>query len=113
MPCVTSQTLLATFREFYRVLRTPGTLLILEISPPPSGLSHSLLRLYMQQCLPRLARWTTGQQETQTLLRYYWDTIAQCVPPATILQAMRQAGFPDTRCEVEFGLFRTYLGRKL
>lgn len=105
--------LLATFREFYRVLRTSGTLLILEISPPPSALGQLLLRLYMRHCLPLLARWTTGQQETHTLLRYYWETMAHCVPPATIVYAMGQAGFPETRCEVECGLFRAYLGRKL
>jgi demethylmenaquinone methyltransferase/2-methoxy-6-polyprenyl-1,4-benzoquinol methylase len=104
--------LLVAFGEFYRVLRHAGTLLILEISPPASRFGRSLMRFYMQRCLPYLAKWTTGQQETQTLMRYYWDTIAHCVPPETILGTMQQVGFTDTRCDVELGLFRAYSGRK-
>jgi demethylmenaquinone methyltransferase/2-methoxy-6-polyprenyl-1,4-benzoquinol methylase len=48
----------------------------------------------------------------QTLMRYYWDTIENCVPPETIIQAIRDAGFAEAGCDVEFDLFRAYFGRK-
>ena len=45
-------------------------------------------------------------------MRYYWDTIENCVPPDTIVQAIRDAGFDEAGCDVEFDLFRAYFGRK-
>jgi demethylmenaquinone methyltransferase/2-methoxy-6-polyprenyl-1,4-benzoquinol methylase len=49
----------------------------------------------------------------QTLMRYYWDTIEHCVPPETIIQAIRDAGFGEAGCAVQFDLFRAYSGHKL
>lgn len=102
----------STFREFYRVLRAPGTLLILEIGTPPDRLSRILFELYLGRLIPWLSRWTTGQPQAQTLMRYYRDTIVHCVPAETILEAMTRAGFTETACTVEWGLFRAYRGCK-
>ncbi|HCK82383.1 MAG TPA: class I SAM-dependent methyltransferase [Candidatus Competibacter sp.] len=101
-----------TFREFHRALRPGGVLVILEIARPASPFKRMLLKWYLGRLIPLLGRLTTGQQDTQTLMRYYWDTIENCVPPDTIVQAIRDAGFNEAGCDVEFDLFRAYFGRK-
>lgn len=105
-------TLNAAFSEFHRVLRPGGSVLILEISRPASRWRRALLGAYLGRLLPWLGRWTTGTTEVRTLLRYYWETIEQCVDPATVLQALCDAGFTEVRCDVEFDLFRCYVARK-
>ena len=101
-----------TFREFHRVLRPGGGLLILEIARPTTPLKRGAIKFYLGRVIPLLSRLTTGQQDAQTLMRYYWDTIENCVPPDTIIQAIRDAGFAEAGCAVEFDLFRAYFGRK-
>jgi len=104
--------LIATFREFRRVLRRGGTVLLLEISRPSKKLNHAVALAYLGRIVPLFARWTTGVAATQTLMRYHWETIEKCVPPETILKAMSAAGFQDVRCEIDLDLFRCYVGRK-
>jgi demethylmenaquinone methyltransferase / 2-methoxy-6-polyprenyl-1,4-benzoquinol methylase len=47
--------------------------------------------------IPALTRVVTGSADAQALTRYYWDTIAECVLPAVILDALRAAGFRDAQ----------------
>ncbi|MCB1776251.1 MAG: class I SAM-dependent methyltransferase [Candidatus Competibacteraceae bacterium] len=101
-----------TFREFHRVLRPGGVLLILEITRPAQPFKRALLKFYLGRVIPLLSRLTTGNRDMQTLMRYYWDTIENCVPPETIIAAIRDAGFAEAGCDVEFDLFRGYFGRK-
>jgi demethylmenaquinone methyltransferase/2-methoxy-6-polyprenyl-1,4-benzoquinol methylase len=100
------------FREFHRALRPGGVLLILEIARPAHPFKRALLKFYLGRLVPLLGWLTTGQRDLQTLMHYYWDTIENCVPPETILQAIRGAGFAEAGCDVEFDLFRAYFGRK-
>jgi len=102
----------ATFHEFHRVLRPGGVLLILEITRPAQPFKRALLKFYLGKVIPLLSRLTTGNRDMQTLMRYYWDTIENCVPPETIIAAIRDAGFTEAGCDVEFDLFRAYSGRK-
>ncbi|NJO67540.1 MAG: hypothetical protein HC826_00765 [Rhodospirillales bacterium] len=43
-------------------------------------------------------------------MRYYWDTIDNCVPPEQILAALDDVGLIHARCDQEFDIFRAYIG---
>lgn len=100
------------FVEYRRVLRPGGRLLILEITPPRSRVARGWLRAYMRGIVPVVARITTRRRDTAKLMRYYWDTIAACVPPNAILEALRDAGFEASR-SVQLGIFSEYVGRRV
>jgi demethylmenaquinone methyltransferase/2-methoxy-6-polyprenyl-1,4-benzoquinol methylase len=57
-----------TFREYFRVLQPGGKLLLLEITPPPSRLSHALLRLYLGRLMPLVARFGHGGRASRELM---------------------------------------------
>jgi demethylmenaquinone methyltransferase/2-methoxy-6-polyprenyl-1,4-benzoquinol methylase len=101
----------AAFSEMRRVLAPGGTLLVMEITPPRSAVARAVLGAYMGSVVPFLTRVRTGSADAAKLMRYYWDTTKLCVPPETILGAMRDAGFPAPRRDVELGIFSEYTAK--
>jgi demethylmenaquinone methyltransferase/2-methoxy-6-polyprenyl-1,4-benzoquinol methylase len=97
--------LVATFREFHRVLRPGGRLLLLEITPPEGRLARAALKAYMRGVVPWLSRAVARRPETPELYRYYWDTIEACAPPARIAEALQAAGFAGFDRVVKLGIF--------
>jgi demethylmenaquinone methyltransferase/2-methoxy-6-polyprenyl-1,4-benzoquinol methylase len=102
----------AAFREFHRVLRPGGKLVVLEITKPAGRVGTVLLKGYMRAFVPLLARVVARRSHTSELWRYYWDTIEACIPPETVLGALREAGFADARRHVELGIFSEYTATK-
>lgn len=100
------------FAEYLRVLKPGGKLLILEITKPESKLGTMLLNAYMKGIVPTLTRIFRRSIKAQLLMRYYWDTIEFCVPPAKILATIDQVGFQQSRREVTFGTFSEYIATK-
>jgi demethylmenaquinone methyltransferase / 2-methoxy-6-polyprenyl-1,4-benzoquinol methylase len=96
------------FRECWRVLKPGGQILVLEISRPPSRLQRQLVRLYLTRVLPLLMALTTRNRNLGRLARYYWDTIATCVPPEVITDSLRRSGFVDVHHHVVGGLLSEY-----
>ena len=80
---------------------------------PKSTLGHKLTRFVWAKVIPGMTLLSTGSRDAKLLMDYYWDTVEQCVPPETILAAMREAGFEQTRFQVVVpGAFCEYTGKK-
>ncbi|MGD8207631.1 MAG: class I SAM-dependent methyltransferase [Thiohalocapsa sp.] len=96
------------FAELARVLRPGGRLLILEMVPPTSRVGYLMAKLYLKHLVPALAFVVTRRADARRLMRYYWDTVSQCVPPDTVMAALAEAGFIDVRRDVLFALLSEY-----
>ncbi|MFZ5788968.1 MAG: class I SAM-dependent methyltransferase [Acidobacteriota bacterium] len=102
--------LAVTFREFHRVLRPGGRVLILEMTPPRSPIGRALLRAYVRGVVPLLARPLMRSSDTGFLWQYFWDTVETCVPPGDILDALESVGFINVRRTLVIGMFSEYTG---
>ena len=101
-----------TFREYLRVLRPGGRLLLMEMTPPPRGMLKRVLKGYMRYVVPSVTRVTTGSGAATTLYAYCWDTFENCVPPEVILDALTEAGFEAPSRGVVVRIFSEYTARK-
>ncbi len=98
----------AAFNEFLRVLKPGGLLCILEFTLPNGSLSRALLKGYMRGVVPWLAARLARHNEMPKLMRYTWETIEACVPPAMVMRGLERAGFHQVTRHVELGIFAEY-----
>ena len=99
----------AAFREYRRVLKSGGILLLLEASPPRSAAFRSVSRFYIRTVIGKGLAAATGNRHMHTLMRYWWDTTESCGSPGSILGALHQVGFVEgTVKELFNGLLRDY-----
>ena len=100
------------FAEMFRVLRPGGRVCLLEITSPEGAVGRTLLKAYLRGLVPAIAAVVSRHRDTPELMRYYWDTIAACVAPVAIMQALGAAGFVAVDRHVELGIFSQYRARK-
>jgi len=100
------------FREYRRVLKPGGKLLILEVTKPANRVGTACFRLYFGRIYPFLTQLFTRSRDARDMMLYYWETMEACVPPATVLGALRAVGLAEVNRNTALGLFSEYTAVK-
>jgi len=101
------------FREFARVLRPGGRVLLLEITRPGNLGGKIIFDVYFGGILPALGLLATGQARAWRLYRYYWRTMAAARPPAAVLTALSEAGFTEVAHSLKYGCLSEYTAKSI
>jgi demethylmenaquinone methyltransferase/2-methoxy-6-polyprenyl-1,4-benzoquinol methylase len=97
------------FREYHRVLRPGGKVLIMEVTKPSGAIGAFLFKLYFGRVYPALTKLFTRSERAREMMVYFWETMDSCVRPASVLEALRASGFEQVRRQSYLGLFSEYI----
>jgi demethylmenaquinone methyltransferase/2-methoxy-6-polyprenyl-1,4-benzoquinol methylase len=79
-------------REFFRVLKPGGTLLILEFFIPKTGLMGALFQLYFHHILPFIG----GILSDRAAYKYLPESVGSFYSPEALQKALSESGFKQT-----------------
>jgi demethylmenaquinone methyltransferase/2-methoxy-6-polyprenyl-1,4-benzoquinol methylase len=101
----------AAVREFHRVLRPGGRLIVLEFSLPTNPVLRGLYNLYFRQVLPRTATLISGDKTGA--YKYLPESVNTFISRETMMSMMRDAGFTQVKqFPMTFGVCICYRGLK-
>jgi demethylmenaquinone methyltransferase/2-methoxy-6-polyprenyl-1,4-benzoquinol methylase len=101
----------AAIREFHRVLRPGGRLIILEFSLPTNALLRGLYNFYFRKILPRTATLISGDRTGA--YKYLPESVNTFIGREQMMCMMRDAGFADVQQHpMTFGVCVCYRGVK-
>jgi len=97
-------------KEFLRVLKPGGQLLIMEFSFPETVLIAPLYRFYFEHILPPVGNWLSG---TDYAYSYLAESVRNFPDDPEFLQLMEQTGFIDLQVrKLTFGIAKIFAGIK-
>lgn len=97
-------------KEFYRVLKPGGKVVILELSLPENRHLRGLYNVYFQHILPWIGGLVSGNKDAY---RYLPASVQAFPPPEQFCTMMRAAGFTRVRHRsLSLGLCRMFVGEK-
>jgi demethylmenaquinone methyltransferase/2-methoxy-6-polyprenyl-1,4-benzoquinol methylase len=98
-------------KEFHRVLRPGGRVIILEFSLPTNAILRSLYNFYFRQILPRTATLISGDKTGA--YKYLPESVNTFIGREQMMQMLADAGFKDVnQFPMTFGVCVCYRGRK-
>jgi demethylmenaquinone methyltransferase/2-methoxy-6-polyprenyl-1,4-benzoquinol methylase len=100
------------FREFHRVLRPGGKLLIMDVTRPEGRVSRVVFKAYFKHALPFFTKLFTGSEVARYMMAYYYETMEKMVDPQAVLGLLTGAGFANARREAPLGMFSEYTAVK-
>jgi demethylmenaquinone methyltransferase / 2-methoxy-6-polyprenyl-1,4-benzoquinol methylase len=103
--------LVATFAEYYRVLKPGGTMWILEGHAPASKTGRRLTHFMMYRMVPALTLVATRSRKAKEFMEFYWDTVEQSATPEQILEVIGEVGFERVQHNVLSPICE-YIGHK-
>jgi demethylmenaquinone methyltransferase/2-methoxy-6-polyprenyl-1,4-benzoquinol methylase len=90
----------AGLREMQRVLKTGGTLAILEFTEPPPGFFGDFYRWYFRKVLPKIGGVISGDAAAY---KYLPSSVARFFRPEELCQLMRSVGLQNVEATVWTG----------
>ena len=102
---------LLALREFHRILRPGGRVIILEFSLPANRILRAIYNFYFRQILPRTA--TLISRDKTGAYKYLPESVNTFITRETMMQMMRDAGFERVeQFPMSFGVCVCYRGFK-
>ena len=101
----------AAIRQFYRVLKPGGRLVILEFGLPTNQIARGLYHFYFQHLLPRTA--TLIAADRTGAYKYLPRSVDRFIDADTLVKMMNKAGFLETTAHsLTLGIAMLYRGMK-
>ena len=98
------------FAEMYRVLKTDGPAVSLEITTPRTPIWSNIFGLYFDRVMPRIGGTLSGNADAY---RYLPQSVRDFIRPEQVCETMREVGFREVSFKrLMLGTMAVYVGLK-